>query len=132
MRREGRAQGLAYIYPLLDIDTLGELPDLAWAISSTFAEHFGFAGFNVTFPTSRRSFRCSMSLSEAAESARLGQHRGLATAGASATTPTGGASPRAFAQAWPDSSVGSVLLFGAGGAGAAVAHACWNAASRRC
>ena len=47
--REGAAQGLNYIYRLIDIETLGlsavALPELI-----TAARRFGFAGLNITHP----------------------------------------------------------------------------------
>src|SRR5215475_13566749 len=47
--REGGAQGLAYIYKIIDLDTLGltaaALPELLDS-----ARRFGFAGLNITHP----------------------------------------------------------------------------------
>jgi hypothetical protein len=47
--REGAAQGLAYVYKIIDLDTLGltaaALPELL-----TAARRFGFAGLNITHP----------------------------------------------------------------------------------
>ena len=47
--REGAAQGLNYVYRLIDIETLGlsavALPELI-----TAARRFGFAGLNITHP----------------------------------------------------------------------------------
>src|SRR5438034_6520651 len=47
--REGEAQGLGYVYRLIDLDALGltavSLPDLLAS-----AERQGFAGVNITFP----------------------------------------------------------------------------------
>src|ERR1700728_3950313 len=46
---EGAAQGLRYLYKLIDLEVLGldaaELPDLL-----TAAERMGFAGLNITHP----------------------------------------------------------------------------------
>ena len=120
---EGRAQGLAYVYRC-SIPTRWARRRSAWPISLTFAEHFGFTGFNVTFPYKQEIIPLLDELSEAAET--LGSVNTVvfrATAGASATTPTCGVSRRVFATAWPARRAASVLLLGAGGAGAAVAHA---------
>src|SRR5262245_4384981 len=46
---EGRALGVSYVYRLLDTDLMAEAAiGLGELISR--AEHFGFTGFNVTFP----------------------------------------------------------------------------------
>ena len=63
---EGRAQGLSYVYRLLDTDTMGDdCPALADIVA--FAEHFGFTGFNVTFPYKQEIIPLLDELSEAAE-----------------------------------------------------------------
>lgn len=54
---EGDAQGMRYLYRLIDLDALkldsGALPDLLKA-----AERMDFTGLNITFPASRRSSHC--------------------------------------------------------------------------
>ncbi|RUU72756.1 shikimate dehydrogenase, partial [Mesorhizobium sp. M7A.T.Ca.TU.009.01.3.1] len=63
---EGRAQGLSCVYTLLDTETMGETaPPLADLIA--FAGHFGFTGFNVTFPYKQEIIPLLDELSEAAE-----------------------------------------------------------------
>jgi shikimate dehydrogenase len=63
---EGRANGIAYIYRLLDSDRMGATPPpLAELVD--FAEHFGFDGFNVTFPYKQEVIPLLDALSEEAE-----------------------------------------------------------------
>ena len=120
---EGRAQGLSYVYTLLDTETMGEdAPAIGRA--HRFCRAFRLHGLQRhvslqagNHPAARRAFR-------GGRDPRLGQHRRAAgAAGASATTPTCGASGRAFAAGMAGAKRAAVLLLGAGGAGAAVAHA---------
>ena len=118
---EGRAQGLAYVYRLLDTDRWGRHGQLADLLA--FAGHFGFDGLNVTFPYKQEIIPLLDQFSEAAQAARLGkygraarrpphwpQHRHVGIQGEFPRRDGGRAASR-------------VLLLGAGGAGAAVAHA---------
>jgi len=120
--REGEAQGFRYDYRLIDLDVLGlttaALPEL---IAS--AEREGFAGLNVTFPCKQAVIEWLDELSPDAraigavntvllrDGRRLGHN----------TDCSGFA--EGFRRAMPDISRDRVVLFGAGGAGAAVAHA---------
>lgn len=119
---EGRAQGIAYIYRLLDADRMGggtlHLEDIL-----DFAERFGFDGLNVTFPYKQEIIPLLHELSEAAEALgsvntvvlrnerRIGHNTDMWGFMESFRREMAGA-PR-----------DCVLLLGAGGAGAAVAHA---------
>jgi shikimate dehydrogenase len=119
---EGRAQGLSYVYTLLDTETMGETaPALADIVA--FAGHFGFSGFNVTFPYKQEIMPLLDELSEAAEilgsvntvvferGRRIGHNTDMWGFKESFRCGLAGAKR------------GEVLLLGAGGAGAAVAHA---------
>jgi shikimate dehydrogenase len=119
---EGRAQGYAYIYRLLDTDRMGdEPPSLASVLA--FAEHFGFDGLNVTFPYKQEIMPLLDGLSEAAEALgsvntvvlRDGRRVGH-------NTDMWGFK-ESFRQGMAGAARSSVLLLGAGGAGAAVGHA---------
>ena len=119
---EGRAQGLAYVYTLLDTETMGETaPPLGDLI--TFAGHFGFTGFNVTFPYKQEIIPFLDELSEAAEILgsvntvvfRRGRRIGH-------NTDMWGFK-ESFRHGLAGEKCREVLLLGAGGAGAAVAHA---------
>ncbi len=119
---EGAAQGLAYVYRLIDLDRPGlsaaALPDLL-----TAAERFGFNGLNITYPCKQMVIGHLHELSEDArdigavntvvfrEGRRFGHN----------TDWLGFA--QGFRRGLPGASLDHVVLLGAGGAGSAVAHA---------
>jgi shikimate dehydrogenase len=119
---EGRAQGISYIYRLIDTDRMGDSsPQLSDIVS--FAEHFGFDGFNVTFPYKQDIIPLLDELSEAA--AALGSVNTVVLRGGRRVghnTDMWG-----FKESFRRGMAGAprklVLMLGAGGAGAAVAHA---------
>ncbi|WP_201285585.1 shikimate dehydrogenase [Chelativorans xinjiangense] len=119
---EGRAQGIAYIYRLIDADLIGDpAPSISELVR--FAEYFGFSGFNVTFPFKQEILPLLDKLSDAArvvgavntvvlkDGLRFGHN-----------TDCWG-----FAESFRRDMAGvpldRVVQFGAGGAGAAVAYA---------
>jgi shikimate dehydrogenase len=120
--REGATQGIPYIYKMIDLDTLGlsaaALPDLLAA-----AERMGFNGLNITYPCKQSVVPLLDDLSKAArelgavntvvfrDGRRIGHN----------TDWWGFA--EAFKRDLSDVAVERVSLLGAGGAGAAVAHA---------
>lgn len=120
--REGAAQGLRYVYRLIDLDVLGltaaALPDLLAS-----AEREGFAGVNVTFPCKQAVIEWLDELSPDARAIgavntvlfRDGRRVGH-------NTDWSGFA-QSFKRALPDVRRERVVLFGAGGGGAAVAHA---------
>lgn len=119
---EGRAQGIAYVYRLLDTDRMDNPPpQLADIIR--FMELFGFSGFNVTFPYKQQILPLLDELSPAARDLgsvntvvlRNGRRRGH-------NTDMWGFR-ESFRQSMEGAARNSVLLLGAGGAGVAVAHA---------
>jgi shikimate dehydrogenase len=119
---EGRAQGLSYVYTLLDTEMMGEIaPPLDELVA--FAEHFGFTGFNVTFPYKQEIIPLLDELSGAA--AILGSvntvvlRRGRRTGH---NTDMWGFK-ESFRRGLAGEKRAEVLLLGAGGAGAAVAQA---------
>ena len=119
---EGRAIGVPYVYRLLDTDRMGaDAPDVADILR--FAENFGFSGLNVTFPYKQVVLPLLDELSPAARSIgsvntvvfRDGRRFGH-------NTDMWGFA-ESFRRGLPGAARGHVLLLGAGGAGAAVAHA---------
>jgi shikimate dehydrogenase len=118
---EARALGMSYVYRLIDAEQLGE-PAPALADIVAFAEYFGFQGLNVTFPYKQEIIPLLDELvPEAAElgsvntvvlrsGRRIGHNTDLSGFRRSFTIELG------------DAARGSVLLLGAGGAGAAVAY----------
>lgn len=119
---EGDAQGIRYLYRLIDLDTLGldlaALPDLLSA-----AERMGFTGLNITFPAKQSVIPLLDELSDEArgigavntvvlkDGKRVGHN----------TDALGFA--EGFRRGLPGVARRHVVQMGAGGAGAAVAHA---------
>jgi len=120
--REGDEQGLRYIYKKIDIETLGlgtdALPELLRA-----AERMGFCGLNITFPFKQTVIPLLDELSDDAralnavntvvlrDGKRIGHNTDCTGFGAS------------FRRGLADAKRERVVQLGAGGAGAAVAHA---------
>lgn len=119
---EGDAQGLRYLYKLIDLDVLGltaeALPELVRA-----AERLGFAGLNITFPCKQRVIPLLDELSPDARAIgavntvlfRGGRRIGHNTDWSGFAV--------SFADELGDAPHRRVVLLGAGGGGAAVAHA---------
>ena len=119
---EGRALGIPYVYRLLDTDRMGraatEIADIL-----RLAEDFGFSGLNITFPYKQIVLPLLDELSPAARSIgsvntvvfRDGRRFGH-------NTDMWGFA-ESFRRGLPAVERKHVLLIGAGGAGAAVAHA---------
>jgi shikimate dehydrogenase len=127
--REAAANGLLCVYKIIDIAKLGlapdDLPDLLLA-----AERMGFAGLNITHPCKQRV----IPLDELSEDAQA--------LGAVNTVLLRGGRRIGHNTDWfgfaenlrrflPDAPLAHVVQFGAGGAGAAVAHAALRAGVRR-
>ncbi|HYD69093.1 shikimate dehydrogenase [Azospirillum sp.] len=120
--REAEELGVCCIYRLIDLDTLGldagALPDIL-----TAAERFGFAGLNVTHPCKQAVIPLLDELSPEARALGAvntivlgnGRHMGH-------NTDWWGFA-ESFRRELPDVRRDRVVQFGAGGAGAAVAHA---------
>ncbi len=120
--REGDEQGLRYTYQNINLDRLGlgadALPDLLLA-----AERMGFAGLNITHPCKQAVVPLLDELSPDAQALgavntvvlRDGRRRGE-------NTDWWGFA-EAFRRNMADAPRGQVVQLGAGGAGAAVAHA---------
>jgi shikimate dehydrogenase len=121
--REGAAQGVAYVYKIIDLDTLGltaaALPELL-----TAARRFGFAGLNITHPCKQAVIPLLDDLSP--DAGALGAVNtvvfGRDGRAVGHNTDWSGFA-EAFRRTLPDVARRRVVQFGAGGAGAAVAHA---------
>ncbi|MBD0421221.1 shikimate dehydrogenase [Streptomyces sp. TRM S81-3] len=120
--READRQGLRYLYRLIDIDNLGVPPEAVGDLLRA-ARDLGFDGLNITHPCKRLVIDHLDALSPQAEA--LGAVNTVVFDGGRATghntDVTGFAA--SFARGLPDVSVERVVQLGAGGAGAAVAHA---------
>lgn len=120
--REGAVQGLNLVYSLFDFAATGRgaeaLPRLLDAAAET-----GFAGLNVTHPFKQQVIPCLDELSPGA--ARIGAVNTVVFRDGRKighnTDVTGFA--RSLARGLPEANLSCVVQFGAGGAGAATAHA---------
>ncbi|MER7194107.1 shikimate dehydrogenase [Streptomyces flaveolus] len=121
--READRQGLRYLYRLIDIDALGVPPEDVGDLLRA-ARDLGFDGLNITHPCKQLVIGHLDALAPQAEA--LGavntvvfDEDGRATG--HNTDVTGFAA--SFARGLPDAPLERVVQLGAGGAGAAVAHA---------
>jgi shikimate dehydrogenase len=120
--REGAAQGLRLIYRLIDLDALG-LDAAALADLLTAAERMGFAGVNITYPCKQAVIPLLDALSDDARA--LGAVNTVVFAGGRRIghNTDGSGFAEAFRRGLPGVARARVVQMGAGGAGAAVAHA---------
>ncbi|MCA3413863.1 MAG: shikimate dehydrogenase [Roseomonas sp.] len=120
--REGAEQGLRLVYRLIDLDILRlgpeALPELLLA-----ASRLGFAGVNITFPCKQAVIPFLDELS--ADAAALGAVNTVVLKDGRRIGHNTDCSGFAegFRRGLPDAPRGHVVQLGAGGAGAAVAHA---------
>ncbi|EWY36446.1 shikimate 5-dehydrogenase [Skermanella stibiiresistens SB22] len=120
--REGAEQGLRYIYKLIDLDKLGlgtdALPDLL-----TAAVRLGFDGLNVTYPCKQAIIPLLDDLSEDARALGAVNTVVLRDGKSFGHNTDGWGFAEGFRRGLPDVRRDRVVQLGAGGAGAAVAHA---------
>ena len=119
---EARAQGLDLSYQLIDLDARRLTPSALPALLSE-AEASGFSGLNITHPCKQRVIPLLDELSKDAH--QLGAvNTVIFAAGRRIGHNTDWSGfLESFRRGLPDASIGTVLQLGAGGAGAAVAHA---------
>jgi shikimate dehydrogenase len=120
---EGARQGLTYIYRLIDLDVLGlgvdALPDLV-----TAARRFAFTGLNITHPCKQAIIPLLDELSADAQELGAVNTVVFESDGRSIGHNTDWSGfAESFRRELADVPRERVALFGAGGAGAAVAHA---------
>ncbi|MFD7276724.1 shikimate dehydrogenase [Streptomyces sp. NPDC059862] len=120
--QEADRQGLRYLYRLIDIDTLGVPPEAVGELLRA-ARDLGFDGLNITHPCKQLVIDHLDALAPQAEA--LGAVNTVVFEDGRAighnTDVTGFAA--SFARGLPDAPMERVVQLGAGGAGAAVAHA---------
>ncbi|MFF1400730.1 shikimate dehydrogenase [Streptomyces sp. NPDC058287] len=121
--READRQGLRYVYRIIDIDVLGVPPEAVGDLLRS-ARDLGFDGLNITHPCKQLVLPHLDALSPQAQALGAVNSVIFDTDGVATghnTDVTGFAT--AFARGLPDAPLEHVLQLGAGGAGAAVAHA---------
>ncbi|MDC0771257.1 shikimate dehydrogenase [Streptomyces sp. HD] len=120
--READRQGLRYLYRLIDIDMLGVPPEAVGDLVRA-ARDLGFDGLNITHPCKQLVIEHLDALAPQAEA--LGAVNTVVFEDGRAvghnTDVTGFAA--SFARGLPEAPLERVVQLGAGGAGAAVAHA---------
>ena len=120
--REGAEQGLCYIYKLIDLQALDlgveALPDLLLA-----AERMGFAGLNITHPCKQAAIPLLHDLSEDARALNAINTVVLRDGRRIGHNTDWWGFAESFRRNLPEAKRDLVVQLGAGGAGAAVAHA---------
>jgi shikimate dehydrogenase len=120
--REGAEQGLRYVYKLVDLEVLGlgadALPDLV-----TAAQRLGFAGLNITHPCKQAVISLVDELSPDAQALGAVNTVILKDGRRVGHNTDWWGFAESFRRELPDARHDRVVQFGAGGAGAAVAHA---------
>lgn len=120
--REGAEQGLRYIYKTIDLQVLGlgveALPELLLA-----ARRMGFAGLNITHPCKQAVIPLLDGLSDDARALGAVNTVVLRDDGAVGHNTDWSGFAEGFRRSLPGVALGRVVQLGAGGAGAAVAHA---------
>jgi shikimate dehydrogenase len=120
--REGAEQGLLYVYRLIDLDKLdlgaGTLPDLL-----TASERMGFAGLNITYPCKQLVMPHLSNLSDVARALGAVNTVVLRDGKRIGHNTDWWGFMEGFRRGLPDVKRDRVVQLGAGGAGAAVAHA---------
>ncbi len=120
--REGDEQGLRYMYKLIDLDKLGlgveALPELLAA-----AKRMGFAGLNITYPCKQAIIPLLDELSEDARALNAVNTVVIKGGRLIGHNTDWSGFAEGFRRGLPDAKLDRVVQLGAGGAGAAVAHA---------
>jgi shikimate dehydrogenase len=120
--REGARLGIPYVYVLIDFDLLG-LSDDALADVISQARTSGFAGLNVTYPFKQAIIDHLDALDTDAEAIGAVNTVVLSPAGTEGHNTDCWGFGESFRESMDDVPMRRVVQFGAGGAGAAVAHA---------
>jgi shikimate dehydrogenase len=119
---EASRQGLRYVYKLIDLEKFGlgidALPDLL-----TAAERLGFDGLNITHPCKQAVIPLLTDLSEEARAIGAVNTIVLRNGRRSGHNTDCSGFAESFRRGLPGAAFNRAVLLGAGGAGAAVAHA---------
>lgn len=119
---EARQQGLRLHYQLIDLDVTGTSPDELPTLIEA-ARVMGFAGLNITYPCKQKVIPLLDALSD--EAAAIGAVNTVVCKDGRLTGHNTDCSGWSFGfqRSLPDADLSQVVLLGAGGAGAAIAHA---------
>src|ERR1700738_2946234 len=128
--REGAAQGLRYIYRLIDLTTLG-LGAEALAELVTAAQRMGFAGLNITHPCKQLVIPLLDDLSDDARALGAVNTVVLKDGKRVGHNTDWFGFAENFRRGLPDARRDQVVQLGAGGAGSAVAHAALTCGVKR-
>ena len=120
--REGAELGLSYRYERFDLDVL-KVGNEALPRLLADAEARGFAGLNITFPSKQAVLPLLHDLSSEARALGAVNTIVLKDGRRVGHNTDGLGFAEGFRRGLPDAKLGRVVLIGAGGAGAAVAHA---------
>src|SRR3989454_9954599 len=127
--READEQGLRYLYKLIDLDQLGvgveALPELL-----TAAQRMGFAGLNITYPCKQAIIPLLDGLSEDARALNAVNTVVIRGGRLSGHNTDWSGFAEGFRRGLPGARLERVVQLGAGGAGAAVAHAALRLGAR--
>jgi shikimate dehydrogenase len=129
-QREGERLGLRYTYALVDFDTHA-LPDAALEEVLEAAEAAGFAGLNVTHPFKQTVIAHLSELVPEAEAIRAVNTVVFSPAGRIGYNTDCWGFAESFRRGLAGVGIDHVIQFGAGGGGAAVAHALLELGARR-
>lgn len=119
---EARAQGLALSYELIDLDVRGQTPASLPTLLKQ-AEDSGFVGLNITHPCKQRIIPLLDDLSDDARALGAVNTVVLSSGRRVGHNTDWSGFLESFRRGLPNAATGTVLQLGAGGAGAAVAHA---------
>jgi shikimate dehydrogenase len=126
---EADALGIAYAYQLIDIDQLGLKPDDVERLLGE-ARRMGFAGVNITHPCKQVVIEHLDELSDVAQALQAVNTVLFADGKKIGHNTDEHAFREGFLAGLPDVATTNVVLLGAGGAGAAVAHAALTLGTR--
>ena len=121
-QEEGRHHGLRIHYQLIDLDRFGGTPDELPGLLRA-ARAMGFAGLNITYPCKQAVIPHLDALSDEARAMGAVNTVVIRDGRLIGHNTDGSGWARGFQRALPRADLGCVALLGAGGAGAAIAHA---------
>ena len=121
-QEEALHHGLRLHYQLIDLDRTGASPaDLPMLLQA--ARTMGFAGLNITYPCKQAVIPLLDELSDEAREMGAVNTVVIRDGRLIGHNTDGSGWARGFSRALPEARLGAVVLLGAGGAGAAIAHA---------